>query len=309
MSKPTTPDEWRRTAFEHFRELAEAGVEALQEHREGVAEAVASRIGPSLDAFDLAVAVARSMAATYPNLDGDEEPRINALKGIHERACDVAGEIGLLVRHGFDEGAWSRGRTLHEARVIATFLAAEPAERSQLFLAWGVADMWRNYVNYSRSIEEAGGIPVVIADVDEFKASATHARDFVRDKLGTPKAEGSYGWIASPGNQRPTFADLERQANLIGARSWYLLANHAVHVSAAVPVEGRDTMSLDEIPDDVYASLEDCLLLGADCLRAVTAAVSGMCWHPDENVADTINPLVMAIEEAASLIGRHAERE
>lgn len=172
-----------------------------------------------------------------------------------------------------------------------------------------VVDQWRSYVNYSRSIEEAGGAPVVLPDVDEFEAAAVGARDFVRNRLGTPKAEGSYGWIASPDNQRPTFADLERRADLIGGRSWYLLANRAVHVSAEVLVEGRDTMSLDPIRDDVYASLEDCLLLGADCLCAVTSAVSGMGWHPDENLADTMNPLVMAIEQAASLIAKHAGRK
>lgn len=295
--------EWIERGFQHFLPIGLDGVAALREYREEVVESVAQRLAAPLEAYALLLGLSRSLSATYP-VEGTEDDAVKArvLQGLHARSCAIGAEIEVLARNGFEDGLWARSRTLHELRVIATLVAREPAWRARLFEWWTIYDEWRAYRNYVRSVLESGGTPHRLPNEAEFEEAALEARHGVRQELGVPTAQGSYGWMATPKNPRPTLAHLEQSAGLSGLRSWYLIGNKAVHVAAVAPGSLADPMSLDPLADDDYAVLLDCLGFAAQCLRDVVEAVSGMRWHHDPEIADAVHPLLLAIEGARRAI-------
>jgi len=50
------------------------------------------------------------------------------------------------------------------------------------------------------------------------------------------------------------------------------------------------------------ATLGDILRFAAGCLTAVAEAASGMHWHSDREVADTVNPYLLAAEAARQAV-------
>lgn len=151
-----------------------------------------------------------------------------ALSRLLTRAYDVVGEIVVLGRSGYADGALARWRSLHELCVIAMFLAKQ-SDRCALM-----------YLSHHR-VEE-----LRLLDVDRSSGTA-NAKDIHSDprigKLRRDKTAlvarfgkafgGDYGWASVElGAARTTFRELENYVGLSLLRRGYQRANSTVHGGA-----------------------------------------------------------------------------
>jgi hypothetical protein len=60
--------------------------------------------------------------------------KFEALSRIASRALVVAAEVSLLLRNGFQIGAYTRWRTMHEAGLFAMLIAQEGPDIAERFL-------------------------------------------------------------------------------------------------------------------------------------------------------------------------------
>lgn len=146
-----------------------------------------------------------------------------ALGGLIARAVATTGEVAVLCRNGYPDGALARWRSLHEVCVVAALLSAhgEPAcERYVLHeriestsILQTANDRWRPF------------------DVADRRKRANLAKQRLRllERFG-PIFSKSYGWaVGLPGVTSPQFDLLEKAVGLSKVRGAYKLANSAVH--------------------------------------------------------------------------------
>jgi hypothetical protein len=123
----------------------------------------------ALEFLELGAAANRS---ARPEAASAQDFEFEALVRLHARGCRVSGEIGSLMRGGYPEGVAARGRTLHEAAVIAFAIqegGLDVAERYLLHDAIGRAEDAREYFKHQA---EAGLEPVTADEVKEVEQVA-----------------------------------------------------------------------------------------------------------------------------------------
>jgi len=151
-----------------------------------------------------------------------------ALSRLVARTYEVVGEIIMLTRAGYADGALARWRSLHEICVVAMFLATRSDRCAQMYLS-------HHWVEELRLLEvdRASGTA---------RATSTHRDRYVRDlrmqktamlnKFGTIFAS-DYGWASVElGRAKTTFRDLESHVGLETLRRGYQQANSTVHGGA-----------------------------------------------------------------------------
>jgi hypothetical protein len=151
-----------------------------------------------------------------------------ALNRLLARAYDVVGEIVVLGRNGYADGALARWRSLHELCVIAMFLSKQSDRCAVMYLS-------------HHRVEE-----LKLLDVDRSSGTA-NAKDIHSDRrIGRLRREktalvarfgkafaGNYGWASvALGQARTTFRELESQVGLNLLRRGYQRANSTVHGGA-----------------------------------------------------------------------------
>ncbi|GAA3194593.1 DUF5677 domain-containing protein [Nonomuraea roseoviolacea] len=142
------------------------------------------------------------------------------LTGMQARMTTYCGEILLLLRHGYHDGAHARLRTLYEMSIKAWFICNNEPVPDGYQLAE------RYYV--SARLEAP--------DPDELDAQDREVLEKAREQWGASFFRSSHGW-AAPGINNPekrviTFKDIEDavQGNLL--RYIYLASNSAVHAGS-----------------------------------------------------------------------------
>lgn len=150
---------------------------------------------------------------------------IECVLRLHARACQIAGEVEVLLRAGFADGALSRWRTLHEVAVIAMFLQERGEDVAQRYLdhlAIDSLDLARKYV---AAHEALGHRPVSPREIQGLEARVAalklkYGKDFGHE----------YGWAASALNiPSPNFTQIEKAVSIEKYRPFYKLASGTIH--------------------------------------------------------------------------------
>tara|TARA_B100000965_G_C19583600_1_gene754677 strand:+ start:430 stop:1512 length:1083 start_codon:yes stop_codon:yes gene_type:complete len=166
-----------------------------------------------------------------PTAAEQQNYRFEALVSLHARAMLIANEIICLLKNGFADGAMGRWRTLHEAAVVAQFLAQAEPVISERYLASFHVQAYKAMRQYQEHHERANLEPFSEDDIRGIE----HNRDTVITRYGKNLAN-DYGW-ASPELQKekPTLFDLEVAVRLDHWRPRYRWASQYNHVAYKPP--------------------------------------------------------------------------
>lgn len=199
---------------------------------------IRSQWGAALDVYTMVLAAAEESGHVFDRQhrppDGDWfDPLLDALLGLHARACRAALEVHHLLSDGLPKAALARSRTLHEIAVCAMVLAdfgrlPEHSDLAERFIDHAAVSTYKDAVTYQENCEVLGYERFSDDEMAEMKAE----RDDAIARYGAAFKE-PYGWAA--GLERPTapsFRDLERLAEVSHLRSHYVWATHEVHSDA-----------------------------------------------------------------------------
>ena len=147
---------------------------------------------------------------------------------IHTRACQVMDEIICLLENGFADGAMARWRTLYELSVVAILIADGDETLAERYILHDAVEVKRQADVFDEQ-QAAQGLPGITrgmrAEIDR-----EHAKALAR--FGSEFAH-PYGWAAQHLKLRkPTFKDLQEEADRATMSTHYKLASFNVHASA-----------------------------------------------------------------------------
>jgi hypothetical protein len=202
---------------------------------------------------------------------------VDVITRLHGRAMAVAGEIQVLLRNGFADGAMSRWRTIHELAVTAMFVSEHGPEVARRFAEHVGADSVRSARQYQKHASALGYSPLPKKELQRLQK----LEDGLVTKYGKQFLE-DYGWAAGFLNgQKPNFANVESMVNLDKLRPYFRLASNTVHAGAKgtffrLGIIGESDMILAGASN---AGLEEAGRLLAHSLSQITAVL--LMLHPN----------------------------
>lgn len=160
----------------------------------------------------------------------DDLLKLDTLMLIHARACQIAGEIRLLVEGGFADGAHARWRSLHELTVIFLFLYDNDYEVIQMYNDYEIIESMKKAREYQTHCERLGKEPLSEEEMNQLEAD----RQKLLDKYGNDFGR-SYGWtknvIVNSGERH--FKKIEELVGKEYLRVIYAWASESVHGSVS----------------------------------------------------------------------------
>ncbi|HKP90337.1 MAG TPA: DUF5677 domain-containing protein [Thermoleophilaceae bacterium] len=186
------------------------------------------RWSAALDRLDLLVIRSRNSGAAFnsrhrPEAATSNDYLFDALTKLHARACRVASEVVVLLRHGYPEGAHARWRTLHEIAVTMFFLKTHGPEVAERYLLHDAVRRYAAAEEYQKHHQALGYEPYSQEELD----SGRQVRDALVARFGDAYAT-QYGWAASVLSS-PTFRSIEEAANMQKWRPWFRMASEGQH--------------------------------------------------------------------------------
>jgi Family of unknown function (DUF5677) len=150
--------------------------------------------------------------------------RHHVLSRLHARACQIAGEVLVLMRNGYASGAHARWRALHEITVIGTFIADRDEDLAERYLAYEHVESLAAARDYQRNAEELGYERLPDAEIADMKLNV----DQLCGKYGA-MFKKRYGWAAHVFGRVPDYRTVELATELSHYRSYYRMASHPIH--------------------------------------------------------------------------------
>lgn len=150
---------------------------------------------------------------------------IEALLRLHARACQIAGEIEVLLRAGFSDGALARWRTLHEVSIVSLFLQQQGNAVAKRYIDHLVIDAYDSAQKFV--IAAADGRISWISDreMGALRRDVEQLKDQYGRDFGC-----QYGWASEAlGLSRPDFFQIEKAVQFDRLRPYYKLASNTVH--------------------------------------------------------------------------------
>jgi hypothetical protein len=151
---------------------------------------------------------------------------------LHSRALLIAREALHLCKGGYADGALSRWRSLHECKVIATFIASNGNEAAiRYFASFECASL-----KAAKELNTVVGLPGYDLGFNdqEIEAMERRVKD-ICDELG-PEMRHDYGWAGKVLNKaKPTFANIEESVGLAHERPRYRWASQHTHATSRPP--------------------------------------------------------------------------
>lgn len=223
-----------------------------------------------------------------------------ALHSLVERAFEITGEIVVLIRSGYADGALARWRSLHEVCVVAMFLAPRSDKCAEMYLS-------HHWVEESRLLEIDKGSGTARHEnphKDRYKRDLRLKVAALSSQFGE-KFSSDYGWAAVDlGCARTKFRDLENHVGLETLRRGYRQANNTVHGGALA------TLTRISLGPGVDKSAHSPLAYGCEVAANYTAAslsmmVAELCLETESAEILTMN---MVIYNQARKIIEHIEK-
>ncbi len=201
-----------------------------QQTHQGFQDRLADRWGEAFDLLGMLLTISREIGEDFHRRRRRSRARRNrhrteVLARLHARACQVTGEIILLMQAGFADGAMARWRTLHEIAIVATLVAEHGDELAECYLAHDVVESRRALEMYKTTYKDLGYRPPPKREAKRTE----RIYQSVLQKYGN-SFKNQYGWAAKHlGKANPNFADLEEAAQRSHMRSHYKMASQNVH--------------------------------------------------------------------------------
>lgn len=170
-------------------------------------------------------------AGREAGLDQDEKALLEAVSGLHARACRTALEVHELLEAGFPMGAHARSRTLHELAVVAFVLSkfgSRPGYKDlgMRYLTFDYVTNWKDAQEYQKHASRLNVEPLSDVDMENIEAARDEAIALF------PDLNRKLGWAGDlPGLKSRTFLELEVIAGLDHLRPHYTWASNEVHAN------------------------------------------------------------------------------
>lgn len=156
------------------------------------------------------------------------EPQTEALSKLSLSAMRVCGEIGVLLRAGFCEGALARWRTLDEIGIVASLLGNEIPDIASKFLDHRKIKIYELIKNHKKLSSSEGRV------FEELKSDVA----LLKSNYGE-EYTGGYGWARTTVKKHlPNFkgpVKMEHLKQCVGLEGWefdYRRASHKIHATA-----------------------------------------------------------------------------
>lgn len=284
------PEVLRQVADEVGNHLTERSVEHIDELRKAHAtraETVERLWGETIKQLDLL----RELVIEWGHMAAERrqgayaKPNTSfALSRLVSRAYEIVGEILVLIRSGYADGALARWRSLHEVCVIAMFLAHRQDRCAEMYLSHHCIEELRLL-----QVDKASGTAKAVSSYqDRYQRGLLARKAALVVKYGTSYAKDN-GWAAVDlGRSRVTFKDLEAHIGLDTLRRGYERANSTVHGGALATLTrvslNSELMDDTQIPPAYgcetaanYAAASLSMLVAELCLDTENADLLTMC--------------------------------
>lgn len=164
----------RRRDYEGMR-LRRADMERFRKN-------LRARWGRAFESYERFLAVATdsgSAANAYlrSGKAGNPGALVDAMSRVHARACNVAGEVLVLLEAGYADGAHARWRTLHELGVVAALLSEHDDDLSERYLQHEVVESYKAAVQFNEHAADLGEKPVSKEEMQELASEEKALRD------------------------------------------------------------------------------------------------------------------------------------
>lgn len=148
-----------------------------------------------------------------------------ALLRLHARACQIAGEIEVLLRAGFSDGALARWRTLHEVSIVALFLQQQGNAVAKRYIDHLAVDAYDSAQKFVVASTEGQISWISDREMEVLRRDVEHQKDqYGKDFVC------QYGWASEAlGLSRPDFVQIEKAVQFDRLRPYYKLASNTVH--------------------------------------------------------------------------------
>lgn len=225
-----------------------------------------------------------------------------ALNRLFSRAFEIVGEILVLIRSGYADGALARWRSLHEICVIAMFLGKLSDKCAEMYLAHHCIEEFRLL-----QVDKSSGTA---------KSSSKHSDRYLRDlkarrdalvaKYGASYANDN-GWAAVElGRARVTFKDLETHVGLDILRRGYQRANSTVHGGALATLT-RVSLNTAPIDDTHIPPAHGCQTAAAYAASSLSMLVAELCI--DTQSPDLVAMSMVIVNRASMVRGEIKDAE
>lgn len=198
----------------------------------------------AFDLFDMFVSVSACFRKGIINEESCPAVELrSAMVQLHARACLIAGEVLVLMRNGFPDGAYARWRTLYEISVVMMFLEKHGENSALLYNAWKAVHDEKLKRKYDSCWKDLRWTKPDTGFVEDAKKKA---KDVLTRAGGN--SEGDYGWAASQLKvKKPNFSHLEKDVGLERFRVSYCVASDNVHANVRGSTDGLSKFYCDGV--------------------------------------------------------------
>ncbi|HYT41774.1 MAG TPA: DUF5677 domain-containing protein, partial [Methylomirabilota bacterium] len=149
------------------------------------------------------------------------------------RSCMTTSAILSLLKSGHAGDALARARTVHEMRVIATFIKEQGDDLANRYLCYEVVDTFKAAKQYEMYYKRLGLEPPKPGNLESLRQAAQKYHAKFLPHLHRDVLNGDYAWAAIVlQKDRPTFADIETKVGLDHWRPYFKMASYPIHPSA-----------------------------------------------------------------------------
>jgi hypothetical protein len=218
-----------RIERDHLRQLIDQRSENME-----FEQRLYRRWSRGLDLLETQVGLALEAGDTFRSeltREFPQEPEhlfFEVLIPLHAKACRIAGEVLVLLKSGFADGAHARWRSLHEVAVTMLFLVEHGLAVQRAYHDHSAVERHKAAEQYQQHCETLDYEPIS----DEELKDIRQGRDDVASKYAKG-FERDYGWaIVALGSDPPSFTNIEKSLSMDRWRPFYKMACHNVHAGS-----------------------------------------------------------------------------
>ena len=221
--------------YEKIKHAMIAQLEQEKNERKEYEDRLYSRWKNALDLFETILLLGLNAGSEYnqqirPYAAKQNDFVFEVLTRIHGRSCMTASAILTLLKSGHASDALARARTLHELRVIATFIKEGGDDLAEMYLGYEVVESLKIMRQYEQYQTRLGLEPLELGAVKKLEHAVERYYTKFMPNLHKHVLKGDYGWAAIYlNNTRPTFKDIEEKVGLAHWRPYFKFASHPTH--------------------------------------------------------------------------------
>lgn len=169
----------------------------------------------------------RFLKQTQSASDGGMTKVLEVLIRLYGRVCRTGREVIGLLRAGYPEGAMTRWRLMHEAAVVAMFVAKHGEDAAKSYSSHEVIEACEYMASYEPYAKKHG---LKRYSSEERRALKTRRGEVMKDKKKDYCSNWGWAidWVANP-----SFEKIARDVNMFDDyECLYKMANHTTHPTA-----------------------------------------------------------------------------